>query len=243
MESKSERHFAAISCFVQGLRNTQLHSQLLQRSAKRFSESQKTENETHTWPDDGCQNPFPKNPLKTKVFLTEQHYALTISQILRTWTKSGSIRSTECRDSLLRPLKGRGGHLSTDGPPFQGNIFIFLLCEVGLVQTPVPAKGFFFQAVTSPSAGTWRFCYSIYCLRTKLLFATPWAVAHQAPLPWDFPGKNTEVGCHSLLQGISWPKDWSRISLHLLHWQAGSLPLAPSGKPLQYLLRTDKNWT
>ena len=31
------------------------------------------------------------------------------------------------------------------------------------------------------------------------LFATPWTVAHQAPL-WDSPGKNTGVGCHFLLQ-------------------------------------------
>ena len=35
------------------------------------------------------------------------------------------------------------------------------------------------------------------------LFETPWTVAHQALLcPWDSPGKNTRVGCHSLLQGI-----------------------------------------
>ena len=32
------------------------------------------------------------------------------------------------------------------------------------------------------------------------LSATPWTVAHQAPCPWDYPGKNTEVGYHSLLQ-------------------------------------------
>ena len=34
--------------------------------------------------------------------------------------------------------------------------------------------------------------------------ATPWTVAHQAPLLWDlfFLGKNTAVGSHSLLQGI-----------------------------------------
>ena len=32
--------------------------------------------------------------------------------------------------------------------------------------------------------------------------ATPWAVTHQTPLSWDFPGKNTGVGCHFLLQGI-----------------------------------------
>ena len=34
------------------------------------------------------------------------------------------------------------------------------------------------------------------------LFVTPWTVALQAPLSIEFPGKNTEAGCHSLLQGI-----------------------------------------
>ena len=27
-----------------------------------------------------------------------------------------------------------------------------------------------------------------------------WAIARQAPHPWDSPGKNTGVGCHFLLQ-------------------------------------------
>ena len=37
------------------------------------------------------------------------------------------------------------------------------------------------------------------------LFATSWTVAYQAP-PWDFPGKNTGVGCHFLLcrLGLQW---------------------------------------
>ena len=39
-------------------------------------------------------------------------------------------------------------------------------------------------------------------LRSCLTFTTPQTVAYQAPLPWDFPGKNTRVSCHSLLQGI-----------------------------------------
>ena len=34
------------------------------------------------------------------------------------------------------------------------------------------------------------------------LFVTPWTVAHQAPLPWDFPGKYIGVGCHFHFQGI-----------------------------------------
>ena len=32
---------------------------------------------------------------------------------------------------------------------------------------------------------------------------TPWAAAHQAPLPKGFPGKNTGVRCHFLLQYIN----------------------------------------
>ena len=34
------------------------------------------------------------------------------------------------------------------------------------------------------------------------LFATPWIVAHQAPLSMDSPGKDAGMGSHSLLQGI-----------------------------------------
>ena len=34
------------------------------------------------------------------------------------------------------------------------------------------------------------------------LSATPETAAHQAPRPWDSPGKNTGVGCHFLLPGM-----------------------------------------
>ena len=58
------------------------------------------------------------------------------------------------------------------------------------------------------------------------LFATPWTVACKLPCPWDSPGKNTGVCCHFLLQGI-FPTQRSNPHLwHLLHWQAGSLPLS-----------------
>ena len=46
--------------------------------------------------------------------------------------------------------------------------------------------------------------------------------------PWDFPGKNTGVGCHFLLQEIFLTQG---SNLCLLHWQAGSLPAEPQGKP------------
>ena len=46
--------------------------------------------------------------------------------------------------------------------------------------------------------------------------------------PWNFPGKNTGMGCHFLLQGIFLTQG---SNLHLLHWQVGSLPAKPPGKP------------
>ena len=49
--------------------------------------------------------------------------------------------------------------------------------------------------------------------------------------PWDFPGKNTGVGCHFLLQGIFLTQGSNTYLLHLLHWQADSLPLSHLGSP------------
>ena len=49
--------------------------------------------------------------------------------------------------------------------------------------------------------------------------------------PWDSPGKNTGVGCHALLQGIFLTQGSNPCVLCLLHWQVGSLPLVPPGKP------------
>ena len=49
--------------------------------------------------------------------------------------------------------------------------------------------------------------------------------------PWNSPGKNTGVGCQSLLQGIFPTQGSSPCLLCLLHWQAGSLPLSHQGSP------------
>ena len=57
--------------------------------------------------------------------------------------------------------------------------------------------------------------------------------------PWDFLGKNAGVGCHFLLQGIV-PTQESNLSLlQLLHWRVDSLQLAPPGKPVLLLSKTN----
>ena len=63
-------------------------------------------------------------------------------------------------------------------------------------------------------------------------FATSWTVAARVLHPWDFPGKNSRVGCHFLLQGI-WPAQGlnphllhcRRILLLPSHWRSPTTPL------------------
>ena len=57
-------------------------------------------------------------------------------------------------------------------------------------------------------------CAVLSCVQ---LFATPWTIPHQAPLPMDFPGKNTGVGCHFILQGILPNQGSNSHLLCLLH--------------------------
>ena len=57
-------------------------------------------------------------------------------------------------------------------------------------------------------------------------------VAHQAPhqeIFWDFPGKNTGMGCQFLLQGIL---PIQELNLSLLYWQVASLLLSQEGSNL-----------
>ena len=53
--------------------------------------------------------------------------------------------------------------------------------------------------------------------------------------PWNFPGKNTGVDCHFLLQGI-FLTQW--LNLCLLLWQANSLPQSHQWRPYYWLYNT-----
>ena len=76
-------------------------------------------------------------------------------------------------------------------------------------------------------------CASPPVLSHSVLFYSLWPYELQPTrflCPWDSPGKNTGMGCHALLQGIFPTQGSNPCLLCLLHWQAGSLPLAPPGK-------------
>ena len=61
----------------------------------------------------------------------------------------------------------------------------------------------------------WFLEWSCMCPQSLQLCLTLW---YCGPQPtrllclWDFPSKNTGVGCHALLQGSSQPRDWISVS-------------------------------
>ena len=60
-------------------------------------------------------------------------------------------------------------------------------------------------------------------------------VSHQAPLSMGFSRQKYWSSCHSLLQGIVPTQGSNPGPFCFLHWQVDSLPLAPPGKPPNYV--------
>ena len=78
------------------------------------------------------------------------------------------------------------------------------------------------------------FLLFLTCYVTSVI-SDSWTVALQTLLSMGSPGKNTGVGCHSLLQGIFPTQGLNPHLLCLLHCQADSLSLVPPGKSLLFL--------
>ena len=61
------------------------------------------------------------------------------------------------------------------------------------------------------------------CVCVCVLSQSPGTVGHPPPqlfCLWDFPGKDTGVGCSFLLRGIFLTQGLNQHLLHLLPWQA-----------------------
>ena len=71
--------------------------------------------------------------------------------------------------------------------------FLFLLLSLSIV----------LKIFSSNLSFMFKFEYfSLRMLSRLQLCAMAWTAAHQLLCPWNFPGKNTEMGCHFPLQGI-----------------------------------------
>ena len=65
-----------------------------------------------------------------------------------------------------------------------------------------------------------------------MLDSMPLYGPHQAPLSSEtLQARTLEWVAMPSSRGSSQPRDWTHSLLFLWHWQAGSLPLAPTGKP------------
>ena len=80
------------------------------------------------------------------------------------------------------------------------------------------------------------FILCIQLLSHIRLFVTPWTIARQAPLSMGFPGKNTGVNCHFLLQGI-FQTQGSNLHLPSISCTAGRFfTTEPPGKAIYILI-------
>ena len=76
-------------------------------------------------------------------------------------------------------------------------------------------------------------CVCVCALSHVKLLATPYTIAHQAPL-WNFPGKNTGAGCQFLLQGIFLTQGLI-LSFYVFRIGRQILYHMPLGKPNGYM--------
>ena len=76
----------------------------------------------------------------------------------------------------------------------------------------------------------WCVCVLSHFSRVTLS-ATLWTAGHQAPMDVGLSRQECRSGLHALLQGIFSTQGLNQWHWGLLLWQAGSIPLAPPGKP------------
>ena len=69
------------------------------------------------------------------------------------------------------------------------------------------------------------------CFSPVPLLATPWTITRQAPLSMGFSRQEYWSGLPRSPPGDLPSPGTEPVSLTHLHWQAGSLPLLPPGKP------------
>ena len=75
--------------------------------------------------------------------------------------------------------------------------------EAGTITVPISQTGNLKAQVSNVS------CPRIHVLSCFRLFVAPWTVATSVLCPWNSPSKNTEVGCHFILQGIFLTQGWN----------------------------------
>ena len=131
---------------------------------------------------------------------------LLLFYVLVSWPWGMGDLSSWTRDQNLTPRTGRWSLNQGAAKEIPGN--------------------FLWMGWSFPLFGRSKFCSSSQACMCSIVPDSLWLLG-----PWDFPSKNTGMGCHFLLQGI-FPIQGSNLHLlRLLHWQVDSLPLSHLGSP------------
>ena len=115
-------------------------------------------------------------------------------------------------------------------------IFLFCFTFKSLAATAVPSIVcitiiiIYSIAVVLPIDGIGMHACSVPSVVSNSL-KNLWTIAYQAPLSVGFSWQEYWLGCHALLQGSFPTQGLNLCLLCLLHWQMGSLPPVPPGKP------------
>ena len=92
-------------------------------------------------------------------------------------------------------------------------------------------RKFFFATMS----GMWNFpSLCVWTVSCVWLFVTLWIGPTGLLCPWDFPSKNTGVGCHFLLQGI-FPTQGLNLCFCMPYVGRHSFPLPHLGRPWNFL--------
>ena len=86
---------------------------------------------------------------------------------------------------------------------------------------------------------TQQTCAYMRCAKLRWTLCYPMDCSQGLLCPWNSSGKNTGVGCHTLLQGILLTQGSNPHLLYLVNWQADSLPPASPVKTPQDALEKE----
>ena len=123
---------------------------------------------------------------------------LLLFYVLASWPQGMWDLSSRTRDQILTPCTGRWSLNQGIAKEIPGN--------------------YLWMGGNFPLYGRSGFCSSSRACMCSVVPDSLWLLC-----PWDFPSKNTGVGCHFLLQGIFPIQESNLDLLCLLHWHVGGL--------------------
>ena len=140
------------------------------------------------------------------------------------WLKLNDRMVETNKNTTTRPWKGVDRNAPTQ-PPRVSNAETALENHLSLLKYNIHV--FYDPAVLLLfPQNKWKYMYPKVCKNVCKCVLSPSVVSGSLqphglqpaslPRPWDFPGKNTGVGCHSLFRG---PRDW--LNLGLLNCNSG----------------------